>query len=801
MILTAEKLTELNDRMLSLGAPVDRDDTGYNIPDYRVMYNVAYIPEQALTPIMKYAICEHLLHYRNTQLSGYAEDLAETREHYLAEVGKDAERYRELIKNANLRYRPRTEKDILLDIVSVDYPGRTVTVHHKGRSQKENEFKKMKYPDVKFTVRYGSSYETIFDTQVSFDKLAEYIKLMMYRYIPSPDLLDMCENLDLFLEKHDDEVKAQEEAKRRADEEKARLEAEKRKVRLVQEGNMCITIAYEGFVSEMSEFMSDNKPSGARWIKDDNGKWNARIPRSLFDDCKEILEGNGFSFEDVKFKEYTPEQLEVPKRKFEKVNPYKAPDYEKYRLPFKPYDFQKEDIEVLLNRSRALIGHDMGAGKTFISVMVGEQIKEPKLVIVPESLRLNWRKEIHMVNPKADVKILYSKDDYKDFRKGDWNIVGYKTAGKYKDELLNEKFNCVFIDEMHNCKAVDKMGKPSSQRAEAGIELGLQADYCYMLTGTPIPTRNKDLFNILRVLDVKEIDFDNKWAFFNYGKHFCDGYNDGFGWNFDGCSNGEELNRILSNYMIRRLKKDVLPDLTKQRVFIPAEATSKEYFRLEKRLSDPELDTDTFMGTAMSARRVLSKDKVKFAIDMAESFLEENRSVVIVSNFNETLDTLQEKFGDDCCTIRGGMSDAQKQKAIDDFQSGGKRICALNIIAGGVGVTLTKAHDMIILDYDWTPSNMAQVEDRICRAGQKEACTINYIYCENALVDSLFVDMITEKSMNIDRVVDNIDNTMNLADTKNESFMKLLMARTGYAEGRQGLKEEREKEEPEGAER
>ena len=40
------------------------------------------------------------------------------------------------------------------------------------------------------------------------------------------------------------------------------------------------------------------------------------------------------------------------------------------------------------------------------------------------------------------------------------------------------------------------------------------------------------------------------------------------------------------------------------------------------------------------------------------------------------------------------------------------------VIAGGLGLTLTRAHNMIICDYDWTPSNMVQVEDRICRSGQ-----------------------------------------------------------------------------------
>jgi hypothetical protein len=121
------------------------------------------------------------------------------------------------------------------------------------------------------------------------------------------------------------------------------------------------------------------------------------------------------------------------------------------------------------------------------------------------------------------------------------------------------------------------------------------------------------------------------------------------------------------------------------------------------------------------------------------------------------------------------MTDKAKQQAIDDFQSGKKHVCALNIIAGGVGVTLTRAHDMVICDYDWTPSNMAQVEDRICRAGQTEGCNIHYIYCENSILDTTFVNMITSKSANIDKVVDGAENTMDLSE--GVSFMKALQSR------------------------
>jgi ERCC4-related helicase len=147
------------------------------------------------------------------------------------------------------------------------------------------------------------------------------------------------------------------------------------------------------------------------------------------------------------------------------------------------------------------------------------------------------------------------------------------------------------------------------------------------------------------------------------------------------------------------------------------------------------------------------------------------------------MDAFKRRFGDNASYIRGGMSDRRKQKAIDDFQSGKTNICVINTIAAGAGITLTRSHNMIICDYDWTPANMTQVEDRICRSGQTEPCNIYYVYFEDALIDKVFVDMITTKSANIDRTVDGIENTVDLVSARSSgSYLDNLKAELKAAE-------------------
>lgn len=428
------------------------------------------------------------------------------------------------------------------------------------------------------------------------------------------------------------------------------------------------------------------------------------------------------------------------------------------------YDIAIDDAEIHNFVCNGIVVHN--CGKTFISSLVGMSIPEKKLVICPETLRLNWKRELEQtdgVNHNADIKIIYAKDKDPQFGK-DWTIMGYKTAVKFAGLIMDEKFDCMFVDEAHKCKAVNNYGTPTSQQAKTIMSLSQSMKYTYLLTGTPMPTRNKDLYNELVMLG--EINANAPFAFSRFGKKFCDGYNNGFGWNFDGSSNTDELHEILCKYMVRRLKSEVLPNLTKQRtpIFIDT-PLSKEYRDIEKRLHKMEKG-DTYMALAMTGRNALSKCKVDSAIEFADTLLEADKPVVLVAEFNETLDRMLEYYGDKACCIRGGMTDAKKQAAIDAFQSGEKQVCCINLIAAGVGITLTNSCNMVVCDYDWTPANMTQVEDRICRTGQNEHCNIFYICHDKAILDDIFIEMITDKSANIDKVVDNAENTVDLVSMK-----------------------------------
>lgn len=789
-MLSKNKIVELNNQMLQLGAPKEKDDIGYNKPDYALMYNLAYIPAEFLKDEYAAVMLNILSRYSNTQLGSYKNELAETfdfyknslvlegNENFLSYIG---DRDVSFIKGANAKYIPKELRKTHYNTISV------LGYNQKGLL--------LDFEDINTAHKFKNQNEGVYYTQradgwklfVPYEKLEDFIALMQNAkkkgidgYKPNEQLEKILEDIPAFQQSIAEKSENKEQEKDLKDKTISLIKNDTEEMKL--------TVYFKKYSQEMNNFKSENSDK-IRNVKI-NGSWYTVLNYDIVNEWLEKAEQAGLIVSD-ELKEIDIDKaiMQSQQEKLEKhLNHNELVDLNTISLPFEPYDFQIEDAKRLLERDKMLIGHDMGCGKTFISGLVGMSIEGKKLVICPETLRLNWKKE--MENLGLEANILYSKDEFSiSENKNAFTIVGYQTASKFREQLINENFPCVFVDEVHNCKALNSHGEPNSQRASSVIDIAKNSKYTYVLSGTPIPTRNKDIYNVLRMLDVEEINFNKKYAFFNFGTKYCGAVNNGYGWSFDGNTESDELHELISKYMVRRTKKEVLPNLTKQRICIPLEIHSREYDSIEKRIINLD-DRDTYMGLAMTGRRILSENKVQAAVEFAGGLLKEDKSVVIVSNFDDTLTTLKEQFGDDCCVIKGGMSDAAKQKAIDDFQSGTCKVCALNIVAGGVGITLTKAHDMIICDYDWTPANMVQVEDRICRAGQTEQCNIHYLYGNGCMLDEIFVDMITDKSRNIDRVIDGADNSMDLTsvkETSSKSYIDILKERAEAKREEQGI--------------
>jgi SWI/SNF-related matrix-associated actin-dependent regulator 1 of chromatin subfamily A len=125
--------------------------------------------------------------------------------------------------------------------------------------------------------------------------------------------------------------------------------------------------------------------------------------------------------------------------------------------------------------------------------------------------------------------------------------------------------------------------------------------------------------------------------------------------------------------------------------------------------------------------------------------LELNKKVIIFCNFNDEMDYFLRHFGSKAVSVRGGMTDKQKQMSVDRFQEDDSCMVFVGQIkAAGVGLTLTKAEIVIMNSLDWVPGTHEQAEDRAYRIGQKETVNIYYMLIDDT-IDTLVWHILNEK--------------------------------------------------------
>jgi len=247
------------------------------------------------------------------------------------------------------------------------------------------------------------------------------------------------------------------------------------------------------------------------------------------------------------------------------------------------YAHQRAGIAFLLARSRAILADDMGLGKTRQAIIaVREAVKDgPYLVICPSSVKLNWRREIRLVEPDADVQIIDGGAELDPTRR--WTVINYDLLGRFDAPLQSAPWGGVIIDEAHYIKNESKrttrvlrlLGAGKGQVDEHEPEV------VYLLTGTPMASRPRDLFKLLQA-----VRHPLGTSFFTYTKRYCAAYDNGFGLDTNGASNLEELAQTVSGVLLRRTKDEALDLPPKLRTWQPVSISSRTVGSLEARALD-----------------------------------------------------------------------------------------------------------------------------------------------------------------------------------------------------------------------
>lgn len=409
---------------------------------------------------------------------------------------------------------------------------------------------------------------------------------------------------------------------------------------------------------------------------------------------------------------------------------------------------QRSGVAFLLSRRKAILADDMGLGKTRTAIVAArEQAPDgPFLVICPATLKLNWRREIQMVEPGAHVQVL-AKEPLDE--RARWVVVNYDRLAAYTDALATRGFAVVVIDEAHAIKN-------DSARSKRTLRLATEGDHAtYLLTGTPMTNRPRDLFNLL-----KAVGHPMATSFYSYAKRYCAATHNGYGLDTNGASNLDELAQVMAGVMLRRAKSEVLDLPPKVRTWLPVDPPTARVGSLETRalryLHDHPARNGptwvTFLGLLNTARHQLALAKALPTADFVTDLVDAGQKVVVFTGYTGVVDTLKDRFGASAVTLTGDTPVDERQVAVDRFQADPSiRVFIGNLTAAGVGITLTSGDHVVFNDLDWVPANHWQAEDRIHRIGRTGTAFVTYLYAPNTL-DGFVADLLEQKAEMVARV-------------------------------------------------
>ena len=419
--------------------------------------------------------------------------------------------------------------------------------------------------------------------------------------------------------------------------------------------------------------------------------------------------------------------------------------------------YQIAGVEFLKEHKKVLLADQPGLGKSCITIGLINECPEiwNVLILCPASLRLNWEQELQK----------WLIDDI-----GRIEVVSYDSAWREQNfsRLSSENWDLIVMDEAQYVKD----GK--SKRSMAAQSLAISVPRVVLLTGTPVDNVPSDLFPLLHTLRPKMFPDFTQFAIRYCGAFLQEIYVKGRQkkvWNTSGSSNEEELQDILrSTLMIRRLKKDVLPQLPKKiRQIIEIENAEKAVKAEDKAwksvckevgydeaLKQLEDGAGVAFNAMAGARKEVALAKVPYVLDFVENLLKSIDKLIIFAHHKDVVSALMEGLKVyNPVRLVGGMNDKDKNASVVSFQNDQSvKVFVGNIKAAGVGLTLTASSTVVFAEVVGVPAQMEQAEDRCCRIGATVDSILVYHIVLNGSLDVKMVRKLVEKQSTADKILD-----------------------------------------------
>lgn len=438
---------------------------------------------------------------------------------------------------------------------------------------------------------------------------------------------------------------------------------------------------------------------------------------------------------------------------FEGINKLSIENTEYPKLNATLRDYQKYGYKWLKyltdNSLGACLADDMGLGKTLQAIALLSKLHEEKkkksMVIMPKSLIYNWENEIKKFSTKLKVGVYYGINrDFSSLKKADVILTTYGTIRNDIENLLEEKFDMLILDESQNIKNVN------SQTTKA--VLLLNAKKRVALSGTPIENNLLELYSLFRFLNPEM--FGSVQRFTNNYIVPIQKYSD--------TSTIEELKKKIYPFLLRRVKKEVLkdlPDKIEKLVYVDMnndhrkfyEERRKYYYSLLEKNTLNQGNFDKFFvlqainelrhivsSPELESKKIISSKKEVLIENVVEA-IENNHKVLIFVNYLSSIESICDSLKENkikYLKMTGQTKD--RQILVDKFQSDSRyKVFVMTLKTGGVGLNLVSADTIFIYDPWWNTTVENQAIDRAYRLGQDKTVFAYKMIMRNTIEEKI----------------------------------------------------------------
>jgi len=410
--------------------------------------------------------------------------------------------------------------------------------------------------------------------------------------------------------------------------------------------------------------------------------------------------------------------------------------------------YQAEGYEWLARLSSCGIGaclaDDMGLGKTIqlIALLLARRREGVSLVVAPASVAFNWRNEIARFAPSLRTALVGQvanagvEDVAALAKESDVVITSYGVLTTREDQFSPVGWNVVVLDEAQAIK------NHLTKRAKSVKTL--TAKFRVVATGTPIENRLSELWSLFDFINPGMLGGEARFA-------------------RELAPHGEatpRLKRLVQPLILRRIKRDVLTDLPeKEEITVPVVLGDEERHAYEatrlnavaKLEAEDPTDKMAILAELTRLRRfcchpslvmpsVQVSAKLEALEDLLESLHANSHRALVFSQFVDYLAIVRkllDRRGWAYKYLDGSTPKAERERSVTAFQAGEGDFFLISLKAGGMGLNLTAANYVILLDPWWNPAVENQAADRVHRIGQRLPVTVYRLIAQDTIEEKV----------------------------------------------------------------